>query len=89
LSGVRLYVVENINKRLEIISQAWEVGTSLWNLSQRITSFIEYLKKYLEHDEGFYNNEVKNFIAWVTSLSDHHGNQQQLPSNKRIKQITF
>jgi hypothetical protein len=87
LSGVRLYVAKNINKRLEIISQAWEVGTILQNLSQRITSFTEYLKKYLEHDEGFYNNEVKTFIARVTSLSDHHINQQQFPSNKRIKQI--
>jgi hypothetical protein len=45
------------------------------------------LKKYLEHDEGFYNNEVKTFIARVTSLSDHHRDQQRFPSSKRIKKI--
>jgi hypothetical protein len=45
LSGVRFYVAENINRRLDIISQAWEVNTNLRNLSQRITSFTEYLKK--------------------------------------------
>jgi hypothetical protein len=87
LSEVRLYVVESIKERLKIIPQAWEVGTILHNLSQRITSFIEYLKKYLENDECFYNNEVKKFIARVTSLSDHHRSQQKLTSNIRIKQI--
>jgi hypothetical protein len=74
LSGVRLYVAENINKRLKIISQVWEVGTNLRSLCQRITRFTEYLKRDLEHDEGFYNNEVKKFIAWAISLSDHHIN---------------
>jgi hypothetical protein len=72
LSGLRLYVFENINKRLDIISHPWEVSTRLQNLSQRITSLTEYLKKYLEHVEVFYNNEVKNLIAWVTNLNDHH-----------------
>jgi hypothetical protein len=45
------------------------------------------LQKDLEHDEAYYKNSLSTFIAWVTSLSDYHRNQQQLPSNRRIKQL--
>jgi len=72
LSGVRSYVVENINKMIDIISHTWEVSTNLKSLSQRITNFTKYLKRDLEHDEGFHNNEVNTFIEWVTSFNDHH-----------------
>jgi hypothetical protein len=87
LNGVRGYVAENINKRLEIIRHAWEVSTSLHNLSQRITNFTEYLQRDLQHDEAYYKNELNTFIARVTTMTDHQRNQQGLPSNKRIKQI--
>jgi hypothetical protein len=45
LNGVRLYVTENINKRLTIISQAWEVTTSMRNLSQRIVQLNRIFAK--------------------------------------------
>jgi hypothetical protein len=48
---------------------------------------MEYLKRDLEHDEAFYKNDLSTFIAWVSSLSDYHRNQQQFPSNHRIKQL--
>jgi hypothetical protein len=63
LNGVRGYVVENINKIMDIIRQAWEISTGLRNISQRITNFTEYLQRYLQHDEAYYKNEVNTFIA--------------------------
>jgi hypothetical protein len=53
-----MYVTENINKWLSIILEAWEVSTNLRNLSQWITSFVEYLQKDLENDEFFYKNDL-------------------------------
>jgi hypothetical protein len=87
LRGIKLYIVESIHKRLNIISQAWEVSSSLRDFSQRITTFMEYLKKDLEHDESFYKKSLSTFNAWVSSLNDYHRNQQNLPSNNRIKQL--
>jgi hypothetical protein len=88
MSRVRLCIAKNINKQLNIISQAWEVSSGLINLSQRITSFTEYLKRDLEHHEVFYKNVLSTFIAQVSNLSDYQRNQQQLPSNhNRIKQL--
>jgi hypothetical protein len=45
LSGVRMYIVENINKRLTTILEVWEVGTNLRNLSQRISTLITIYNK--------------------------------------------
>jgi hypothetical protein len=87
LNGVRLYVVDNINKRLDIIRQAWEVNTSLRDLSQRILSFTRDLQRDLQHDEAYCKNELNTFVAWVTSISDHRRNQQGLPNSNRIRKI--
>jgi hypothetical protein len=35
----------------------------------------------------FYKNYLSTFVVWVSSLSDFHRNQQDLPSNARIKQV--
>jgi hypothetical protein len=43
--------------------------------------FKEYLQKDLENDEGFYKEAVGTFAAKVSSLSDTHRREQNLPSN--------
>jgi hypothetical protein len=48
---------------------------------------MDYLKKELEHDEAFYKNVLSTFITRVSTLSDYHINQRNLPSNHRIKQL--
>ena len=50
-------------------------------MSQRISSFMNYLQKYLEHDEYFYKTNLNTFIARVSSLSDFCRNKKNLPSN--------
>jgi hypothetical protein len=87
LKRIRLYVTKNINKRLNIISQEWEVSSSIRKLSERIANLTKYLKKDLEHEEAFYKKVLSTFIAWVSSLSEYHRNQQHLPSDHRIKQL--
>jgi hypothetical protein len=43
--------------------------------------FIEYIQKDLENDEGFYKVVVVMFAAKVSSLSDTHKREKNLPSN--------
>jgi hypothetical protein len=71
LNGIKLYVVDNINRRLDIIRQAWEVSASLCDLSQRTLSFTGDLQRDLQHDEAYCKNELNTFVAWVTSINDH------------------
>lgn len=42
----------NIYKLQEIIEETWEVSINLIKLYERIHSFIEYMKKYLELDQN-------------------------------------
>ena len=57
-----MFVTKNINKRLNIILEAWEVSTIMRNLSQWITSFSDYLHKDLE-------NDVSNVLLWKVIMS--------------------
>jgi hypothetical protein len=41
----------------------------------------------MENDEGFYKDIVGTFSAKVSSLSDIHRREQNLPSNIQMKQI--
>lgn len=69
-NGIRSYVTVNINKRLGIIEEAWGISLHLNNLSKRIASFYEYLKKYLDHDRKFIENDLMNFINKIDTLSN-------------------
>jgi hypothetical protein len=82
-----MYVAENINKWLNTILEAWEVGTNLRNLSQRISSLTEYLQQDLDNDEYFYKNALSTFVARVSDMNDFTRKQQDLPSKNRMKQI--
>jgi hypothetical protein len=41
----------------------------------------------LQHDEGYYKNELNTFVARLTSMTNHQRNQQGIPSSKRKKKI--
>jgi hypothetical protein len=52
--GIRKYVAENINKRLSIILEAWEIVIDSGVMTGKICSLREYLQKDLQNDEHFY-----------------------------------
>jgi hypothetical protein len=52
-----------------------------------IMNFKEYLPKDLENDEGFYKKAMGTFAAKVSSLSDTHKREHNIPSGIRMNQI--
>jgi hypothetical protein len=87
LQAIRKYVGDEIQKRIDLIQEIWELAQSSTNFAARITNFKEYLQKDLENDEGFYKDIVGTFSAKVSSLSDIHRREKNLPSNIWMKQI--
>jgi arginyl-tRNA--protein-N-Asp/Glu arginylyltransferase len=63
------------------------LATSSTSISARILNLKEYLQKDLENDEYFYKEVVNTFSARISSMSDAHRREQNLPSKVRLKQI--
>jgi hypothetical protein len=52
--SIRRYVGENIQKRMSLILETWELTTIFVSLGSRITNFRKYLQVDLGNDEFFY-----------------------------------
>jgi hypothetical protein len=87
IDNVRKYIGDNIQKRIALILEIWELATSSTTLSTRVLHFKEYLQKDLENDESFYKEVVGTFLTKVLSLNDIHRREKNLPSKARLKQI--
>jgi hypothetical protein len=70
LIAIRQYIRENIQKKIALIFEIWELGTSSTILSSRITTFKEYLQNELDSDEKFYKEVVGTFSARISNMND-------------------
>jgi hypothetical protein len=73
------YIRENIQKRIALIFEIWELGTSSTILSSRITNFKSYLQKDLDSDEKIYNEVVGIFSTKISNMNDMQRREQNLP----------
>lgn len=78
LNGVKYYIVNNISRRVNIIEDIWELDFHLRKITQRFFSFIDYLKRDLEHDRHFVDNELSNFTEKINSPSKLRRSQWNL-----------
>jgi hypothetical protein len=51
LASIRRYVSENIQKRMSLILETWELTTSFVSIGSRMKNFKQYLQEDLENDE--------------------------------------
>lgn len=63
-------VSNNINKRINIILEDWELHTSSTTITSRISNLKEYLQKDLGNDEYFSRKFVKTFNSTVLSMNN-------------------
>jgi hypothetical protein len=54
LVGIRRYIVENIDKRLGIMREAWEIIIDTSVIDGRIHAHSEYIQEDLQNDEHLY-----------------------------------
>jgi hypothetical protein len=87
LSDIKMYVAKVINKQLNTILEAWEVGTNLRIFSQLISFLIDYIQQDLENVGYVYKNEMSTFTTQVLDMNDLTRKQQDLRSNNIMKQI--
>jgi hypothetical protein len=87
LTFSRSYVENNIKKRMELITKAWEISKSIVSFGSRAHAFLEYLQADLKNESCFYIDSVVPFGIKITNMSELKRREVGLPSPSRIKQL--
>jgi hypothetical protein len=87
LTSSRCYVENNIKKRMEFITEAWEMSKNMFFFGMREHSFHEYLQADLNNEEGFYLDAVVPFSFKVTNMTELRRREEDLPYPIWIKQL--
>jgi hypothetical protein len=61
LASCRGYVENNIKKRMELVTEAWETSQTITSLGTRAHSLLEHLQAELKDEEHFYLNTGPSF----------------------------
>jgi len=77
----------NIDRRLDIIREAWEIVVEAGVIAERVQALKDHLQEDLWNDEHFYKNTVSMFVVRISIMDDLVRRKQELPSKSRLKQI--
>jgi hypothetical protein len=80
------YVENNINKRMELITEAWEMSRSIVSFETRAHALYEYLQVDLKNEQGFYLDAIVPFGVKFTNMTELRRRDEDIPSLNQIKQ---
>jgi hypothetical protein len=87
LTSTTRYVENNIKKRMELITEAWEMSKRMVYFGMRAHAFHEYLQVDLKNEEGFYLDAVVPFGFKFTNMTELRIREKYIPSLNWIKQL--
>jgi hypothetical protein len=87
LTSAQGYVEKNIKRRMELITEAWEMSKSMVSFGTRSHAFHEYLQADLKNEQGFYLYAVVPFGVKVIGMMEFRRREEDLPSPDRIDQL--
>jgi hypothetical protein len=87
LASCRGYVENNIKKRMELVTEAWETSQNMNSLGTRAHNLLEHFLAELKDEEHFYLNTVIPFGTIVNNMTKTRRRKQELPSKNQIGQL--
>jgi hypothetical protein len=87
LASCRALVENNIKKRMQLVTEAWETSQNIASFRKRENDLHEHLQTNLKNDQHFYEQMLTPFSNHAINNSDLKRRQEDLPSPKRIKQL--
>jgi hypothetical protein len=87
LASCRALVENNIKKRMQLVTEAWETSQNIASFRKRENDLHEHLQTNLKNDQRFYEQMLTPFSNHAINNSDLKRRQENLPSPKRIKQL--
>jgi hypothetical protein len=87
LACSRALVENNINKRMQLVTEAWETSQNLVSFGKKENDFLEHLEANLKNDQHFCEQVLTHFSNYVVNTSELKRRQEKLPSPKRTKKV--
>jgi hypothetical protein len=87
LACSRALVENNINKRMQLVTEAWETSQNLVSFGKKANDFLEHLEANLKNDQHFCEQVLTHFANYAINTSELKRRQEKLPSPKRTKKV--
>jgi hypothetical protein len=87
LACSRSLIENNINKRMQLVTKAWETSQNLVSFGKKENDFLEHLEANLKNDQHFCEEVLTHFSNYVVNTSELKRIQEKLPSPKRTKKV--
>jgi hypothetical protein len=87
LACSRALVENNIKKRMQLVTEAWETSQNLVSFRKKANDLLEHLEANLKNDQRFCEQVLTPFSNHVVNTSELKRRQEKLPSPKRTKKV--
>jgi hypothetical protein len=87
LASSRALVENNIKKRMQLVTEAWETSQNIASFRKRANDLQEHLQANLKNDQRFCEQVLTHFSNHAINTSDLKRRQENLPSPKRTKKL--
>ena len=87
LACSRALVENNINKRMHLLTEAWETSQNLVSFGKKTNDFLQHLEANLRNEQHLCDQVLAPFANYVVNTSELKRRQEKLPSPKRTKKV--
>jgi hypothetical protein len=87
LACSRSLVENNINKRMHLVTEAWETSQNLVSFGKKENDFLEHLEANFKNDHHFCEQVLTHFSNYAINTSELKRRQEKIPSPKQTKKV--
>jgi hypothetical protein len=80
-------VENNINKRMQLVTEVWETTQNLVSFEKKANDLLEHLEVNLTNEQLFGHQVLDPFANYALNTSELKRRQEKLPSPKRTKKV--
>jgi hypothetical protein len=87
LACSKALVENNINKRMQLVTEVWETMQNLVSFEKKANDFLEHLEVNLTNEQLFGHQVLDPFSNYALNTSELKRRQEKLPSPKCTKKL--
>ena len=87
LACSRALVDNNINKRMLLVTEAWETSQNTVSFGNKANDFLQHLEANLKNEQHLCDQVLAHFTNYVVNTSELKRRQEKLASPKRTKNL--